>query len=89
MDNIDQHYAGNNNNNNNNNKMTYVNWGEAVEPRSFGAERLSGDMHAHYSHEPRVVLIQMITNHLHDVGFFREPGIRTTGTAIVQTEKED
>jgi hypothetical protein len=84
MDTIDKLHD----NNNTNMKMTYVNWGEAVEPRSFDVERLSGDMHAHYSHEPRVVLIQMITNHLHDIGFFREPGIRTIMSPTTKEEKQ-
>jgi hypothetical protein len=72
MDQIDAISAGGRTN------LTYVNWAEAVEPRSFGAERMAGDMHAHYSYEPRVVLIQMITNHLQDLGFFLERGIRTS-----------
>ncbi|CAB9527879.1 expressed unknown protein [Seminavis robusta] len=48
---------------NHNHWMTYVNWGGAVEPRSFGANnRLAGDIPAHYGIQPRLVLHQMIAN---------------------------
>jgi len=42
--------------------FTYVNWGGAVEPRSQGPDRINGDNPAHYGCEPRLALIQMITN---------------------------
>jgi hypothetical protein len=48
-------------------RMTYVDWGSAVEPRSFGADRIAGDIHAHYGLEPRLVLVQMIANRLRDL----------------------
>eukprot|EP00978_Attheya_sp_CCMP212_P046051 scaffold371779_cov63-Attheya_sp.AAC.1 len=44
--------------------LTYIDWGGAVLPRSFGAERIKGDMHPHYGSIPRQVLIQMLTNHV-------------------------
>jgi hypothetical protein len=50
--------------------LTYINWGGAVEARSFAPERIIGDHPSHYGAEARVVLIQMLTNHLHDLGFF-------------------
>jgi hypothetical protein len=53
--------------------FTYVNWGAAVEPRSFGKERNVGDHVAHYGLESRLVLFQMMTNHLRDSGFFAQP----------------
>lgn len=52
------------------NLLTYINWGGAVEDRSFGLERIIGDLPSHYGVEPRVVLVQMLTNHLHDLGWF-------------------
>ena len=45
-------------------RITYVNWGAAVEPRSHGSQRIQGDIPAHYGLEPRLVLIQMIANQL-------------------------
>jgi hypothetical protein len=42
--------------------LTFVDWGAAVRPRSF-SERIRGDIAAHYGLEPRLVLIQMLTNH--------------------------
>jgi hypothetical protein len=50
--------------------LTYINWGGAVEDRSFGKDRIIGDHPSHYGTEPRVVLVQMLTNHLHDLGWF-------------------
>jgi hypothetical protein len=44
--------------------ISYVNWGDAVAPRSFGAERIVGDHVAHYGWEPRQMLVQMVTNEL-------------------------
>jgi hypothetical protein len=43
-------------------RMSVVDWGSAVEQRSFGAARIQGDMKPHYGFEPRHVLIQMISN---------------------------
>jgi hypothetical protein len=53
--------------------FTHVNWGAAVEPRSFGKERNVGDHVAHCGLESRLVLFQMMTNHLRDSGFFAQP----------------
>jgi hypothetical protein len=51
--------------------LTYINWGGgAVEPRSLDEERIYGDNKAHYGIEPRLVMIQQITNFLQDRGFF-------------------
>jgi len=47
-----------------NNYLTYVDWGGAIQSRSFGKERIQGDLKPHYGLEPRLVLIQMITNRL-------------------------
>jgi len=46
--------------------LTYVHWGGAIQARSFGKERLNGDIPAHYGLTPRLVLIQMITNVLRE-----------------------
>jgi hypothetical protein len=48
--------------------LSYVDWGGAIEPRSFGNERITGDLKPHYGLEPRLVLSQMITNNLRDRG---------------------
>jgi hypothetical protein len=45
-------------------KLSYVDWGGAILPRSFGEDRIVGDMPAHNGLEPRHVLLQMITNEL-------------------------
>jgi len=44
--------------------LTYVDYGGAVEPRSFGRHRIPGDVQAHYGGEARMALIQMLTNRL-------------------------
>lgn len=51
-------------------RFSYVNWGGAVLGRSRPGERIQGDMQPHYGLEPRHVLIEMITNHLEDEGYF-------------------
>jgi hypothetical protein len=43
--------------------MSYVNWGDAVAPRSFD-DRIRGDIPVHYGLEPRQMLVQMVTNQL-------------------------
>mmetsp|Transcript_23085 Transcript_23085/g.50114 ORF Transcript_23085/g.50114 Transcript_23085/m.50114 type:complete len:330 (-) Transcript_23085:318-1307(-) len=45
--------------------FTYVDWGGAILPRCFGKDRISGDIKPHHGFEPRLVLIQMITNVVH------------------------
>jgi hypothetical protein len=52
--------------------LTYVDWGGAIHPRSFGEERIEGDMQPHYGLEARYVLVQMITNQLAS----RLPGVQ-------------
>ena len=47
--------------------IAYVHWSGAVEPRSFGANRLVGDNPSHYGLQPRMVLLQMIANKLKDL----------------------
>jgi hypothetical protein len=42
--------------------LTIVDWAAAILPRSFG-ERIEGDMTSHYGLEPRLVMMQMMTNH--------------------------
>jgi hypothetical protein len=44
--------------------LTYVDWGGAIHPRSFGKVRIEGDIKPHYGLEARYVLVQMITNQL-------------------------
>jgi hypothetical protein len=53
------------------NNLTFVDWGGAIRPRSFGNERISGDMRAHYGVEARYVLVQMISNQLASRGVRR------------------
>jgi hypothetical protein len=53
-----------------NTHFSYLNWGGAVQPRSKPGERIAGDVKAHYGLEPRLVLIEMITNQLQEEGFF-------------------
>ena len=48
----------------NNPGLTYINYGDAVEPRSFGALRVTGGHVAHYGFDVRHVEIQMLANHL-------------------------
>ena len=48
--------------------LTYVNYGGAIEPRSFHPNRIVGDHIAHYGFEARIVLTQMLVNHLLDLG---------------------
>jgi hypothetical protein len=48
--------------------LTYINWGGAIRDRSFGPDRIAGDLQYHYGAQPRLVLIQMLTNHLVDEG---------------------
>ena len=48
--------------------LTYINWGGAVRERSFGPDRILGDHQYHYGVHPRLVLMQMLTNHLVDRG---------------------
>jgi hypothetical protein len=48
-------------------QFSYVNWAGAIATRSFGNERIRGDIKAHYGLEPRLVLIQMITNRLNEM----------------------
>jgi hypothetical protein len=52
--------------------LMYVDWGGAIHPRSFGNERIVGDMKPHYGLEARYVLVQMITNQLASRG----PGVQ-------------
>ena len=44
--------------------LNYVDWGGVVLERSFGKQRITGDTDAHYGLEPRLALIQMITNQI-------------------------
>lgn len=48
----------------NNVGFTYVNYGESVEPRSFGQMRIDGGHVSHYGFEGRFVLLQMLVNQL-------------------------
>jgi hypothetical protein len=53
-----------------NSRHMVVDWGGAVKPRSFGKERIVGDVKAHYGLEARMALLQMITNLLAERGVF-------------------
>jgi hypothetical protein len=44
--------------------LTCINWPGAIFPRSSGSDRIAGDSPSHYGLEARLVLVQMITNHL-------------------------
>jgi hypothetical protein len=44
-------------------KVSIVDWGNAVIPRSF-AERIPGDLDTHYGLETRTLLAQMVTQQL-------------------------
>lgn len=44
--------------------LTYIDWGKALLPRSFGEERIHGDLNVHYGLEARLLFIQMLMNHL-------------------------
>lgn len=48
--------------------LSYVDWATAVEPRSFGTDRIKGDIPPHMGFEARMVLLQQLTNHLCDLG---------------------
>jgi hypothetical protein len=65
-----------------NNLLTYINWGGAVQARSFGKERIAGDTWLHYGPEPRVVLVQMLTNHLQDLKWFSRGGGSSSSSAV-------
>jgi hypothetical protein len=41
--------------------LTFVDWSGAIRPRSF-TERIIGDIPPHYGFEPRMTMIQMLTN---------------------------
>jgi hypothetical protein len=56
----------------NNGNLSYINWGGAVAERSHGNDRIVGDHVAHYGTEPRMVMWQMLTNHLQDLEAFSE-----------------
>jgi hypothetical protein len=45
-------------------KVRYVDWGGAVIHRSFGDERIEGDIWTHYGLEARLVAVQMVANQL-------------------------
>lgn len=46
--------------------LFYVHWGGAMLSRSFGDNRVVGDMKPHYGLEARYALIQMVTNILYE-----------------------
>jgi hypothetical protein len=62
MDMIDDFSLKRQSSNNATSNLTYVDWGGAVLPRSFGNDRITGDHLAHYGVEARHAAIQMITN---------------------------
>jgi hypothetical protein len=64
MDEIEEIVTGVGRSLNSTSNLTFVDWGGAVYPRSFGKSRIEGDMRPHYGLEARYVLVQMITNQL-------------------------
>lgn len=48
------------------NNIKYIDWAAAIGPRSFGEDRIAGDLATHYGLQPRLVLAQMIANTLKD-----------------------
>ena len=44
------------------NNLVYVNFGQAIQARSFGTDRIRGDLKPHYGLEARYALLQMIAN---------------------------
>ena len=54
----------NQHNNNGNTNLRYVDWGGAIEPRSFGTNRIQGDIAEHYGLQARTLFIQMLMHKL-------------------------
>ena len=46
--------------------LIYVDWGEAIKPRSFGAHRIKGDIQLHYGFDARMVALQQLANVIAD-----------------------
>ena len=46
------------------NNMTYLDWGHVIMPRSFDADRIYGDIPAHYGLEARLLFANMITHEM-------------------------
>ena len=44
------------------NNLVYVNFGQAIQARSYGKDRIAGDLKPHYGLEARYALLQMIAN---------------------------
>lgn len=45
--------------------VTYIDWGQAMFPRSFPrSKRIRGDMQAHFGLEARLTFLQMLVNHM-------------------------
>jgi hypothetical protein len=42
--------------------LVYVNFGQAIQARSYGKDRIAGDLKPHYGLEARYALLQMISN---------------------------
>jgi hypothetical protein len=56
------------NNQSKNKKLSFINFGTAIEPRSFGDARIDGGHVAHIAFPARNVAIQMLINQLADMG---------------------
>ena len=54
----------NQHNDNGNTNLRYVDWGSAIEPRSFGTNRIQGDIAEHYGLQARTLFIQMLMHKL-------------------------
>jgi hypothetical protein len=55
--------------------LTFIDWAGAVRERSHGPHRIEGDSMSHYGVEPRLALVQMLTNHLVDRGILHKATI--------------
>jgi hypothetical protein len=62
--------------NNATSNLTFVDFGGAVLPRSFGVDLIRGDMFPHYGVEPRHATIQMITNQVAGMAAEMKRGIQ-------------
>ena len=44
--------------------FSFVDWGKVIHKRSFGGERIEGDMKPHYGLEARLLFAQQLLHHL-------------------------
>lgn len=58
----------------NNRLFRYVDWGGAIYPRSFGTDRIKGDIDTHYGPVARILMLQILANSLYVAGSSRSGG---------------